>query len=104
MHHSSGISVTSEERIRNLCAQAVAATDDEVLSIILPQLKGALREHLENLRLMAAKNRTDTTKEISGSAYPTILDFPDAMSGYERESLAAEARLAAEKKLKRETA
>ncbi len=96
--------MTSEDRIRNLCAQALTATDDEALNIILPQLRGALREHLENLRVMAAKNRTDITKEISGPTYPTILDFPDAMSGYERESLAAEARLAAEKKLKKETA
>jgi len=85
--------VTSEDRIRNLCAQAVTAADDEALNTILPQLKDALREHLKNLRLMAAKNWVAT--------YPTILDFPSAMSGYERESLAAEARLAAEKKLKK---
>jgi len=30
-----------------------------------------------------------------------ILDYPDSMSLYERESLAAEARLAAEKKIKK---
>jgi len=30
-----------------------------------------------------------------------ILDYPDSMSLYERESLAAEARLAAERKIKK---
>ena len=49
--------MTSEDRIRNLCAQAVTATDDEALNIILPQLKEALREHLKNLRLMVAEYR-----------------------------------------------
>ena len=46
--------MTSEDRIRELCAQAVAATDDEALNTILPQLKDALHEHLKNLRLMVA--------------------------------------------------
>jgi hypothetical protein len=47
--------VTSEDRIRNLCVQAVAAKDDdEVLNLILPQLKDALREHLGNVRRMVA--------------------------------------------------
>jgi len=32
---------------------------------------------------------------------PNILDYPDSMSLYERESLAAEAKLAAEKKIKK---
>jgi hypothetical protein len=49
--------VTSQDRIRELCAQAVTATDDEALNIILPQLKDALREHLKNLRLMVAEYR-----------------------------------------------
>jgi hypothetical protein len=49
--------VTSEDRIRDLCAQAVHATDDEALEIILPQLKEALREHLKNLRLMVSEYR-----------------------------------------------
>ena len=49
--------MTSEDRIRNLCAQAVDATDDEALNIILPQLREALHEHLKNLRLMVAEYR-----------------------------------------------
>jgi len=44
--------MTSEDRIRSLCAQAVAATDDETLNTILPKLKDAIREHLKSLRLM----------------------------------------------------
>ena len=47
--------MTSEDRIRNLCAQAVTATDDEVLNIILPQLNEALHEHLKNLGLMVSQ-------------------------------------------------
>jgi len=31
---------------------------------------------------------------------PNVLDYPDSMSLYERESLAAEAKLAAERKIK----
>jgi hypothetical protein len=46
--------VTSQDRIRELCAQAITATDDEARNIILPQLKDALREHLKNLRRMVA--------------------------------------------------
>jgi hypothetical protein len=32
---------------------------------------------------------------------PNILDYPDSMSLYERESLAAEAKLAAERKIRK---
>jgi hypothetical protein len=32
---------------------------------------------------------------------PNILDYPDSLSLYERESLAAEAKLAAERKIKK---
>jgi len=49
---------------------------------------------------MATKNRTDKakTKEDYEPLYPSIRDFPNSMSGYERESLVAEARLAADEK------
>ena len=43
-------------------------------------------------------------KKISEQPYPRLLDFPSSMSGYEREGLAAEARLAAERKLNKKTA
>ena len=43
--------MTSEDRIRELCAHAVAAeNDDEALNRIIPQLREALHE----LRLMVA--------------------------------------------------
>jgi len=44
-----------------------------------------------------AKKKTD---ELPASR---ILDYPDSMSQYERESLAAEARLAADRKIKKKT-
>jgi DNA-binding transcriptional regulator YbjK len=39
--------VTLEQRIRELCAQAVAAQDTAELQPILAELRHALREHLE---------------------------------------------------------
>jgi hypothetical protein len=51
---------------------------------------------------MATKKRADKPKkETYEPLYPSIRDFPGTMSSYERESLAAEARLAAERKLKK---
>ena len=50
-----GISVTSADKIQDLCAQVVAAKDDdEALNSLLPQLREALREHCDNLRRMVA--------------------------------------------------
>jgi hypothetical protein len=36
--------VTSEDRVRDLCAQALAAENDEALDRIIPQLRAALHE------------------------------------------------------------
>ena len=46
--------VTLEHRIRELCAQAVAAQESAELQPILAELRHALREHLEQLRIMVA--------------------------------------------------
>ena len=46
--------VTLERRIRELCAQAVAAQDTDELQPILAELRHALREHLEQLKAMVA--------------------------------------------------
>jgi hypothetical protein len=47
--------VTSPDNIRDLCAQVVAAKDDdEALNSLLPQLREALREHCDNLRRLVA--------------------------------------------------
>jgi hypothetical protein len=43
-----------EDRIRTLCARAVATTDPEESNIILRELATALRSHVERLRQMAA--------------------------------------------------
>ena len=51
----SGISVTSSDKIRDICARIVEAKDDdETLNRLLPQLREALHEHCDNLRRMVA--------------------------------------------------
>jgi hypothetical protein len=47
--------VTLEQRIRELCAQAVAAQDTAELQPILAELRHALREHLEQLKSMVTE-------------------------------------------------
>jgi DNA-binding transcriptional regulator YbjK len=47
--------VTLEYRIRELCAQAVAAQDTDELQPVLAELRHALREHLEQRRSMVAE-------------------------------------------------
>jgi hypothetical protein len=47
--------ITLEYRIRELCAQAVAAQDTDELQPVLAELRHALREHLEQLRSMVAE-------------------------------------------------
>jgi hypothetical protein len=46
--------VTAEDKIRELCTQVLAAQNDEVANRILPELRDALHEHCERLRLMVA--------------------------------------------------
>jgi hypothetical protein len=45
------LAVTLEETIRNLCAQVLAAQNDEALNEILPELRDALIKHCEKRRL-----------------------------------------------------
>jgi hypothetical protein len=52
-----------EDRIRELCALAVAAEDPE-LEIVLAQLQAALREHTERLRRMAAAKLTMLDEDV----------------------------------------
>jgi hypothetical protein len=47
--------VTSEDRIRQLCSEALAAQDDAALGNILPHLQAAITEHIHNFRLIAAQ-------------------------------------------------
>lgn len=46
--------VTAEDKIRELCAQVLAAQDDETANRILPELRDALHAHCERLRLKVA--------------------------------------------------
>jgi hypothetical protein len=48
--------VTAEDKIRELCfAQVLAAQNDEAANRILPELRDALHEHCEKLRLLVAR-------------------------------------------------
>jgi hypothetical protein len=42
-----------EDRVRQLCAQAIAAKSDAELEIILPQLRAAIRDHIRYMRAIA---------------------------------------------------
>jgi hypothetical protein len=46
-----------EDRIRELCAKAATASDDETLEV-LQELRRALHEHARQLRAMAAQTLT----------------------------------------------
>src|SRR6266849_11189030 len=44
-----------EERVHELCAQAIAAKSQAELEIILPQLQAAIRDHIRYVRIIAAE-------------------------------------------------
>jgi hypothetical protein len=46
--------VTSAAKIRELCTQVLTAQNDEAANRILPELRDALHEHCESLRLRVA--------------------------------------------------
>jgi hypothetical protein len=46
--------VTTEDKIRELCTQVLAAQNDEAANRILPELRDALHAHCERLRLRVA--------------------------------------------------
>ena len=50
-----------EDRIRDLCAKAATASDDETLEV-LQELRRALHEHARQLRAMAAEKLTGGTQ------------------------------------------
>jgi hypothetical protein len=54
-----------EDRIRELCAQAVVTTDLSELDVILKQLRPALREHIELLRKLAAERHIPPQRRAS---------------------------------------
>ena len=50
-----------EDRIRELCAKASTASDDETVEV-LRELRRALHEHARHLRAMAAEKLTGGTQ------------------------------------------
>ena len=44
-----------EERVQDLCAQAIAAKSQAELDLILPQLQAAIRDHIRYLRAVAVE-------------------------------------------------
>jgi hypothetical protein len=44
-----------EDRVRELCAQAVAAKTEAELGVVLPQLQAAIRDHIRRLRAVAVE-------------------------------------------------
>ena len=44
-----------EDRVRELCAQAVAAKTEAELRVVLPQLQAAIRDHIRYLRAIAVE-------------------------------------------------
>jgi len=52
-----------EDRIRDLCAQAVAAGSGD-LNPVLSELKAALHEHTQRLRAMAAASTVRSAREF----------------------------------------
>jgi hypothetical protein len=47
--------VTLEDKIRDLCAQVLIARDDEAVNQLLPQLREAIHQHCENVRVMVER-------------------------------------------------
>jgi hypothetical protein len=55
---------SAAEKIRQLSAKAIAATDPEDLKEVASQLRAALHEHLQNLKdTVAERARRSTPKE-----------------------------------------
>jgi hypothetical protein len=46
---------TSEDRIRALCSKAIAACDSDDVELVLAELREALHDHIQQMRLMAAE-------------------------------------------------
>ena len=60
---SSGVPPSRDDRIKELCAKAVATTDPAQVEIVLAELRAALHGHIEQLR-------KQTAREIPQLFYP----------------------------------
>lgn len=50
-----------EDRVRELCAQAVAAKTEAELGVVLPLLQAAIHDHIRFVRALAVDGRSDAT-------------------------------------------
>ena len=57
-----------EERVRDLCAQAAAAKNQADVSVILPKLQAAIRDHVSYLRAIAVEVIPQAFRRDSDSA------------------------------------
>jgi hypothetical protein len=57
-----------EERIRQLCAEALAAQNDVAVEKVLPELQAALEEHMQNARTMAPTEIPRVFKRVKKAA------------------------------------
>jgi hypothetical protein len=56
------ISVTAEDRIRDLCSQLLTTQGDDEIQRLVLQLKAAIHEHCENLKVLAAVSYPKTDR------------------------------------------
>ncbi len=57
-----------EDRVRILCAQAVAAESEAEFRIVLPQLQIAIRDHISYLRAIAVEAIPEAFRNDANSA------------------------------------
>ena len=57
--------VTAEDKIRNLCIRVLAADTDEATNKLLPELRDALHEHCERLRLVVSQQYPFQKRDIA---------------------------------------
>ena len=75
-----------EDRIRELCANAVSIPESAELAVAMEELKNALHEHADHLRSMAAtraaspqRRRSDPASAAAGLVKCTICGHPVAL-------------------------
>jgi len=60
------VSLNPEDRIRDLCSKASAETDRAKLDVVLSELRAAVQERIEELRVMAQEiARIDTRSKVA---------------------------------------
>jgi hypothetical protein len=77
---------SSENRIRQFCVEALAASDDTVLDEVLPRLQAALAEHIHNVHIKGCRrdsaNLQATKKRHLNQAAFEVPDVPLDFVGF----------------------